>query len=96
MLGQQLSVRVAATKRGYVSGSAASVRTAAVAPGTMASTAAPAVSGTSRVDEVLTVRAGTWSPKPEVHDDPVVRRRQGHLRRDRPPASASDRTCSAR
>ena len=65
MLGQQLSVRVVATKRGYVSGSAASVRTAAVAPGTMASTAAPAVSGTSRVDEVLTVRAGTWSPKPK-------------------------------
>ena len=64
MLGQELSVRVVATKRGYVAGSAASVRTTPVARGTMAPTTAPAITGTSRVDEVLTLRAGAWSPRP--------------------------------
>ena len=66
LLRRQLSVKVGATERGYVPGSATSARTDKVARGTMTVTAAPVVSGTARVDEVLTVRPASWSPTPDA------------------------------
>ncbi len=62
--GRELSVRVEATKRGYVGASTASIRTARVARGTMTRTALPRITGTARVDEVLEVQEATWAPRP--------------------------------
>jgi surface antigen len=64
-LGRQLSVRVTATKKGYVGGSSLSAETDKVTKGEMTTTAAPAITGTPRVDEVLEIDAGSWSPAPE-------------------------------
>jgi surface antigen len=64
-LRKQLSVRVSATKKGYLGGSVMSASTDKVARGVMTVTSAPTISGTPRVDEVLEVDPGTWSPTPE-------------------------------
>jgi surface antigen len=64
LLGKQLTVRVGATRRGYVAATASSVASAPVAKGTLDTTTTPAVSGAARVDEVLSVRPGAWSPAP--------------------------------
>ncbi len=61
-LGRTISVRVGATKKLYRSGSATSAGTARVAPGTMTSTAAPAISGNPMLGETLTASTGAWSP----------------------------------
>jgi surface antigen len=64
-LRQPLSVRVSATKKGYLGGSAMSANSADVIRGTMTHTSAPAISGSPRVDEVLEVDGGSWLPAPD-------------------------------
>ena len=63
--GQRLTVRVQATKRGYTTGTSTTEQTVRVARGTMRSTSASTITGTPRVDGVLTVEPGDWSPAPE-------------------------------
>jgi surface antigen len=63
--GKELSVRVSATSPGYVAGSATSPSTGPVVRGTLTTTAAPVVTGTARVDELLEVRPAAWSPAPD-------------------------------
>jgi len=59
--GKQLQVKVTATESGYVSGAATSGKTAAVAAGTISSTAGPTISGTPQVEQQLTASTGSWS-----------------------------------
>jgi surface antigen len=61
-VGMALSVQVWAGKYGYVTGSSVSAASAAVAPGTMRTTAQPTVSGFAKVGGVLTVAGGAWQP----------------------------------
>jgi hypothetical protein len=61
-LSAKLSVKVGASRTGYRSGYATSATSAAVAPGTMRTTAAPVVTGLAKVGGVLTVSGGTWTP----------------------------------
>lgn len=61
---KKLTVTVTATKKGYRPGQAVASAATTVAPGTMAATAAPVVSGTPLVDETLTATPGAWSPAP--------------------------------
>ncbi len=61
-LRSRLSVKVTATARGYVPGKAATERTARVSRGTMTVASRPTLSGTARVDEVLTLDPGSASP----------------------------------
>lgn len=63
VLRKPLSVTVTATKKGYQPGRAVA-STGAVAPGSMANTVAPVITGTPQVDEVLQVSLGTWNPAP--------------------------------
>lgn len=58
----RLSVQVTATRKGYVDGRASSPRSAKVQPGTLVAAAAPQLSGTPRVDEVLSVTRGGTEP----------------------------------
>lgn len=58
----RISVRVTATARGYVDGSATSERTSRVRRGLLETAAAPTITGTPRVDEVLVLDRGTASP----------------------------------
>ncbi|MGH3348553.1 MAG: CHAP domain-containing protein [Nocardioides sp.] len=67
-LRTRLSVRVSATARGYLPGRAVTEQTARVARGTMAATSEPAVSGTARVGEWLTVSGGSASPSAESRE----------------------------
>ncbi len=69
-LRTRLSVRVTATARGYVPGRATSERTTRVLRGTMSVATRPTLSGTARVDEVLTLDAGAASP---ATDDQEIR-----------------------
>jgi surface antigen len=62
--GRRLSVVVTATKPGYPTVSAASPRSAAVAPGRLTNTVAPAIVGDPMVDTTLTADPGTWNPVP--------------------------------
>ncbi|GAB2881861.1 hypothetical protein GCM10027026_36140 [Myroides odoratimimus subsp. xuanwuensis] len=62
--GKQLSVRVTATRPGYVAGSAVSTTTPAVELGTLRTATPPAISGNAQVDEVLTATPGTFEPTP--------------------------------
>ena len=61
----RLSVAVVATKKGYADGTATSSRTSKVKPGTLTTRSAPTVTGTARVDEVLTATRGGYEPTPE-------------------------------
>ncbi len=61
-LGRQITVRVTASASGLRSASATSRATAGVARGQLTNTAAPAITGTPRVDAPLTADAGSWSP----------------------------------
>jgi len=63
--GRRLSVRVTASQRGYRDGATTSELTRSVARGRMDSLTAPSIAGRARVGEVLKVRAGTWSPRPD-------------------------------
>ena len=69
LLDTRISVRVTATAKGYVDGTATSDRTTLVRRGLMSSAAAPAITGTPRVDEVLTLSRGSVSP---TADDSTV------------------------
>lgn len=61
-LRSRLSVKVSATSRGYLPGKATSERTTRVVRGTMAVGTRPSLSGTARVDEVLTLVTGAAAP----------------------------------
>jgi surface antigen len=61
-LGDRINVKVAATAPGYTTMKVLSATTAAVVPGTFATTTQPSVSGTAQVDHVLTASPGTWTP----------------------------------
>jgi surface antigen len=61
-LGRRLRVTVTATRDGYQTTRSASVRTAAVQPGTFAAQSPPAITGDAQVGQTLTVSPGTWSP----------------------------------
>ncbi len=63
VVGKTLSVRVTASRSGYVPGTA-TVTSAAVAPGTFEATAPPAVEGNPEVDETLQLQPADWSPTP--------------------------------
>ncbi|MFJ9313990.1 CHAP domain-containing protein [Pimelobacter simplex] len=66
VLGKKISVRVTASKKGATSGVQDSVATAAVAEGAFAQRAAPVVTGTLLLDNVVTATAGTWAPSPST------------------------------
>jgi hypothetical protein len=59
-VGTALSVTVTGTKAGYVTASAFSSKTAVVPPATLR-TSAPAILGTVKVGQALTVKVGTWT-----------------------------------
>jgi surface antigen len=61
-LGQSLQFEVTATKDGVRSATIRSFKTAAVAPGVITMTAAPAITGQPKVGVQLSTTAGTWSP----------------------------------
>ena len=63
-LAARLSVKVTAARAGYRSGSSVSAVSAAVAPGTMRTTAVPTITGFAKVGGVLTVAGGSWTPAP--------------------------------
>ena len=64
VVGKRLTVRVTASKKGSTSGIKDSAATGAVAEGAFAQRAAPQVTGTVLLDNVLTASAGAWSPTP--------------------------------
>ena len=64
-LRQRLAVKVTATARGFLPGSATTPRSVRVARGTLATETAPTISGTPRVDEVLRLHPGSLSPAAE-------------------------------
>ena len=63
--GQRLAVQVEATARGYVDGRATSPPTPRVGRGEFTTTTHPAITGVPRVDQVLEVRLGAWTPTPQ-------------------------------
>jgi surface antigen len=66
LLGRKIKVRVIASRLGYADAKATSAATPAILPGTITNTTPPVVSGSSKVDETLTVTAGAWSPTPDA------------------------------
>ncbi|MBC7632294.1 CHAP domain-containing protein [Aeromicrobium sp.] len=61
-LGKGLAVTVTAFRTSYPRASATSPRTV-VAPGTLRAAEAPIITGTARVDSVLTASSGRWTPE---------------------------------
>jgi surface antigen len=61
-LGKRITVRATATKAAYPTASSTSQQTPAVAPGVLASTAAPVIQGATRVGATLSATAATWTP----------------------------------
>ncbi|MFT3889484.1 MAG: CHAP domain-containing protein [Arachnia sp.] len=61
-LGASVSVTVTGAQDGYVPASQSSSSTGKVAPGLLSTTPTPTISGTLRVGEKLTAKAGTWKP----------------------------------
>lgn len=59
---KRVRVKVTAGSRGYLAGTATTPATSRVERGTMASASQPALSGTARVDEVLTLSPGASTP----------------------------------
>ncbi len=66
-LGKVIKVRVTSTLAGYTTQSVFSPVTAVVAPGQFQATAAPSVTGTPQVDQVLTGSPGAWTPAGRLH-----------------------------
>lgn len=64
-LGQVITVRTTVATSGYPRTTATSAPTTAVAPGTIANTAAPALKGTAQVKGTLSLKPGSWSPAPK-------------------------------
>ena len=67
LLRTRLSVRVTATARGYLPGRATSERTTLVRRGVMEVATRPRITGTPRVDEVLTLDPGAATPTAGSH-----------------------------
>jgi hypothetical protein len=61
-LGRAISVSVTGSKTGYTAVTNASAATAAVAPGTLAPTPKPKITGTAKVGKKLTAKPGAWGP----------------------------------
>ena len=66
-LGKPIRVKVVSRLDGYTTKAAVSTVSAPVAPGQFRVTAAPSISGTPQVDQVLTASAGTWTPAGTMH-----------------------------
>jgi surface antigen len=64
-LGRRVKVVVTASTASYPATSASSLRTSEVAPGVLASTATPVVTGTAVVDGTVRVGSGSWSAVPD-------------------------------
>ncbi len=65
-VGKKISVRVTASKAGYLPGSATSALSTAVLPGAITNLGAPTIYGTLKVGSTVGVNPGSWSPAPEV------------------------------
>ncbi|GAA4745327.1 hypothetical protein GCM10023350_32690 [Nocardioides endophyticus] len=65
LLGQSIKVKTTASKTGFAKKAATSAATAAVLPGVLTSTTAPAVSGVVKVDKTLTLNQGAWNVAPD-------------------------------
>ena len=85
--GRRLSVRVTASRRGYLTGATTSERTATVERGRMQTVSRPEITGTVRVGEALSVRGAAWSPRPDstsirwyAGDEPIAGERGTRLR----------------
>lgn len=65
-LGQTLTVTTTAVKLGYPTKTATSAPTGTILPGQLRNDAAPAISGTSQVEETLSLDTGSWDPKPDT------------------------------
>lgn len=63
--GKRLAVKVTAQRKGYAAASATSPTAPAVAPGVLAQTAGPVVSGTAEVDQTLTLSQPAFTPAAE-------------------------------
>lgn len=61
--GKALTIQVTARRNGFAPGST-TTSTAPVARGTFIATAPPTIEGSAEVDQMLSLRAGTWSPEP--------------------------------
>ena len=64
-LGQRLTVTATAVKLGYPTASATSAPTQAILPGELRNAAAPAITGSAKVEGTLSLDTGTWDPKPD-------------------------------
>ncbi len=62
--GRQISVRVTASRYGYLPGSAVSAATSPVESSELSSSEPPAISGTAAVDSTLTASPGEWTATP--------------------------------
>jgi hypothetical protein len=62
--GKKLTVKVIARKANYLTGASMSLHTPATAPGDFAKTTAPTVTGTAKVDSLLSATTGSWTPEP--------------------------------
>ena len=66
-LGQPIRVKVTSTLAGYAAHSQYSATTGQVSPGQFQATAAPTITGTPQVDQVLSASPGSWTPAGKVH-----------------------------
>src|SRR5690348_3286835 len=62
--GKKLTVKVIARKTNYLTGASMSLPTVATAPGDLAKDTAPVITGTAKVDQLLTASSGAWTPEP--------------------------------
>ncbi|AIY19261.1 hypothetical protein GUY44_02530 [Pimelobacter simplex] len=64
--GKALTVEVTAKRAGFTDGVASSDPSAAVAPGGLANSAKPTISGDLKVGSTVTAGDGTWAPAPDA------------------------------
>ncbi|MDF1488707.1 hypothetical protein [Tessaracoccus caeni] len=65
--GKAISVRVTAKKAGYASASKTSTATKKVASGSFTKASTPVICGTVKIGKKLTIKVGTWKPKPSSY-----------------------------